>query len=399
MSDVRTCTVSPAITYSPKEVVEGDGTVLVPSALWTTTASTAGKYWVNLEDYNKWWLNGNVPRKHADILEIPELRTLVQNILTNSTSTTPLAFIFTTQPATDAVADKRLRFLLHSPLNLSATDNLGNVVNAATSTIPGGRFKRYGEVQVITVPKNTPLTLNLDGYATGSFTLDMQEIDGSNTIIASSTLSAIPSATSTKATMTFIDGTLQNASPLLLDYDGNGTTDFSFKSEIGKTIVFDITPPEAVLTFDPASQKFKIIGTDNLSSTTVLTTATSTTIADEAGNTLQIVFKKLNQGKHELKLEIQELRYSGISAELLPKTMLKYEWSTDKTEAIKELEEKTTVGTLKIEGHYDAKKNVTRIEEEVKSEEDKSEREIKKILPGLAVIDLTTNKGKIEVNY
>ncbi|MDE1919779.1 MAG: hypothetical protein KGH56_03790, partial [Patescibacteria group bacterium] len=69
----------------------------------------------------------------------------------------------------------------------------------------------------------------------------------------------------------------------------------------------DITPPEAILSFDPISQTLKIGGTDNLSSTTVRTTATSTTIADEAGNTLQIVFKRLKQEKHELKLELQTL--------------------------------------------------------------------------------------------
>ena len=103
--------------------------------------------------------------------------------------------------------------------------------------------------------------------------------------------------------MAFIDGTIQNASPLLLDYDGNGATDFSLTPKIGEVVVFDITPPEAILTFDPVSQEFKIIGTDNLSSTAVSTTATSTTITDEAGNTLQIVFKKLKQKRKEIKIE------------------------------------------------------------------------------------------------
>ena len=45
--DIRTCSVVPTIMYSPKEVIEGDGTVLVPSALWSS-ASTTKKYWVNL---------------------------------------------------------------------------------------------------------------------------------------------------------------------------------------------------------------------------------------------------------------------------------------------------------------------------------------------------------------
>lgn len=396
--DIYTCRDVPTIIFNPKEVIEGDGTVVVPSALWSS-ASTTKKYWVDLLGYNN-----DLPQslfrldlKHAEILEVPSLSILMQNILTNSTSTTPLPFISTNQPATDVTADKRLRFVLHSPLNLSVTDNLGNIVNSVTSTIPASRFKRYGEVQVLTVPKNTPITLNLDGYATGSFTLDIQEIDGNNAVTASSTFSAIPSATSTKATMVFTDGTIQNASPLLLDYDGNSITDFSLNPKIGKTVVFDITPPEAAITFDPVSQELKIIGVDNLSSTTILTAATSTTISDEAGNTLQIVFKKFKQEKKELKLEIQELRYSGMPAIEISKTVLQYEWSTDKTGFLKELEEKATVGALEIEGHYSAEKNVTKIEEKIEGGED--EKESKKILPGLVPFKFSTDKGKVEISY
>ena len=384
LQDIHTCTSVPAITYYPKEVVEGDGTVLVPSALWTPVSASVSKYWVNLREYGATNFGTTLNRKHADILEVPELRTLVQNILTNSTSTTPLDFISNTQPPADS-SDNRLRFLLHSPLNLSATDNLGNVVSSATSTIPGARFKRYGEVQVLTVPENTPLMLNLDGYVVGSFTLDIEEIDGDNTIIASSTLSAIPSATSTQATMAFPDGTLQNALPLLLDYDGDGSTDFSLKSEIGKEVVFDTTPPEATLTFDPILQKINIVGTDNLSDTTVLTTATSSVITDEAGNILEIVFKRNKQAGKELKVEVQGLYYNGVSAGEIPKTVLQYEWSVDKTGKVRELQEKATIGALTIIGHYDAKKNVTRIERETRS--------------GLVVIGLTTKEGKIGINY
>ncbi|MDO8231924.1 MAG: DNRLRE domain-containing protein [bacterium] len=396
--DIYTCRDVPTIIYNPKEVIEGDGTVVVPSALWDS-ASTTKKYWVNLREYDTVF---NYEREHADILEVPELRTLIQSLITNSTSTLPaFTFITTTQPIADQSGDvdKRLRFVLHSPLSLSATDSLGNTISFATSTIPGSRFKRYGEVQVLTVPKNTPITLNLDGYATGSFTLDMQEIDGSNAIIASSTFSAIPSATSTTATISFTDGTLQGATPLLLDYDGNGTTDFSLSSKIGKTVVFDITPPEAVITFDPVSLQLNIIGSDNLSATTVSITATSTSISDEAGNTLQIVFKKFKQEKKELKLELQSLVYNGVSVGELSKTTLQYEWSSDKVGNIQELEEKATVGTLKIEGHYDAKKNVTKIKEGVRDEEDNDEKESEKTLLGLVIFHFVTDKGKVETSY
>lgn len=396
MSDLRTCTVSPTIVYSPKEVVEGDGTVLVPSALWSPASTGVQKYWVNLRKYNNDFPRSmsHFDNKHADILEVVELRTLVQNILTNSTSTLP-RFITTEQPVA-AGGDTRLRFLLHSPLDLSATDSLGNTVSSATSTIPGARWRRYGEVQVLTVPENTPITLNLDGYDAGSFTLDIEEVDGSNVVVASSTLSAIPSTEDTRASMVFTDGTLQGASPLLLDYDGNGTTDISIKSKIGKEVVFDTTPPEAVVTFDPVSQQIVVVGSDNLSSTTVVTTATSSLITDEAGNTLEILFKKFKKEGKESKVEIQGLRYNGVLVGEVSKTVLQYEWSVDKTGKLKELQEKASVGPLTVEGHYDAKKNITRIERE-KGEEDKKER--KENLPGLAIIGLKTDKGVVNITY
>ena len=69
----------------------------------------------------------------------------------------------------------------------------------------------------------------------------------------------------------------------------------------------------------------------------------------------------------------------------LPKTVLKYEWSTDKTGKLKELEEKATVGVAKVEGHYNTKKNVTKIE--------------KKTLPGLVIIGIKTEKESIKIDY
>ena len=399
--------MTPLIKKAPDpvnlEVIDGDGTVVIPSALWTTRATTTGKWWVNLRSYNSLFgvhLGGPLSTKHADILEVPALRALIQSFITNSTATLPTSpFIFTSQPAYNPSdpADARLSFVLHSPLNLSAIDNFGNITNSSTTTIPGSRFIRYGEVQVLKVPKGTPITLNLDGYASGSFTLDMQELDGLNNITASTTFSAIPSATSTTATMSFPNGTLQTATPLLVDYDGSGTIDFTLHPSLGKEVIFDITPPEARISFSTSTKSLLIEGIDE-SPTTIQITATSTLITDESGNTLNLIFKKLKQEKHELKLEIQTLIYNGISTSEIPKTMLQYEWSTDKEGNLKELEQKATVGTLKVGAHYDAKKNETKIEQKLKKK-DEDEDEIKEIFSGLRILKLVSDKGIITVDY
>lgn len=384
----------PAISYTPKEVLDGDGTVVAPSALWST-ASTTGKWWVDLLKYDSLQY-GNFERKHADILEIPELRTFINNILTNTTSTS-LNFITNTRPTTEPFFKKdRLSFLLHSPLNLSATDNLGNVVSFATSTINGASFKRYGEVQVLKVLKGAPITLNLNGYATGSFTLDMEEIDGLNNVVASTTFSAVPSATSTTATISFPDGTLQTATPLFVDYDNDGATDFTLRPSIGKEVIFDTTPPEASISFSTTTQQLLVEGIDE-SLTTIFSAIRSTTITDESGNTLEITFNKLKQEGNEIKTEIQTLAYNGVSTSEIQKIALQYEWSTDKAGNLKELEQKATAGSFKVEAHYDAKKNTTTIKKKMKESDD--EKEIKETFVELRILKLVTENGIVRVDY
>lgn len=393
-------TVVPAIEYTPREVVDGDGTVLAPSAL-LITASTVWKYWVNLMKYNK-FVPSLFATKHADIIEVPELRALIQGVITNATSTLPTpTFITDYEPVSDVADNRRLSFVLHSPLELSATDNFGNISSFATSTIPGALYTRYGEVQVLKVPKGTPITLNLEGYASGSFTLDVQELDGLNTVVASTTFSAIPSATSTTATISFPDGTLQTATPLLVDYDNNGITDFTLRPSIGKEVIFDTTPPEARISFSTTTQKLLVEDIDETGNTTLQTTATSTLITDESGNTLQLIFKKLKQEKNELNLELQTLVYNGISISTIPKITLQYEWSTDKAGNIKELEQKAIIGTLKVEAHYDAKKNITKIDKKLKlKDEEDDDREMKEeVLSGLRILKLITDKGVVGIDY
>ena len=93
------------------------------------------------------------------------------------------------------------------------------------------------------------------------------------------------------------------------------------------------------------------------------------------------------------------MRYNGVSSENVSKTVLQYEWSSDKTGKLKELGRKGDRGRIKIQGHYDAKKNVTRIEEKVKGSEDRDENKRKKILLGLAIVSLATENGKVVISY
>ncbi len=220
-------------------------------------------------------------------------------------------------------------------------------------------------------------------------------------ITASTTFSAIPSATSTTATISFPNGTIETATPLIVDYDNNGTIDFILHPSIGNEVIFDIRPPEASISLSTTTKTLLIEGVDE-TLTTIQTTGTSTLITDESSNTLNLIFKELKKEKNELKLELQTLIYNGIST-TTEKTMLKYEWSNDKEGNLKELEQKATVGNLKVKAHYDAKKNITKVKKEVeerdKDDEEYEDEEMKETFPGLRILKLVTENGSVSIDY
>ncbi len=90
--------------------------------------------------------------------------------------------------------------------------------------------------------------------------------------------------------------------PLLFSTDGRFTLHSFSIDEIGNreepqiiTFSIDQTPPEAEFFFDPKIQDIRVRGVDSMTSTTVSTTPTTYTIRDEAGNTLQLVFREINR--------------------------------------------------------------------------------------------------------
>lgn len=233
------------LTFDPNEVIDGDGTVVVPSALaMSTSTERVKRYWVDLDDYNK-ILSGNIDRVHKDILEIPELRTLINIIVTRSTEIS-LRYISTSTPF--STRDDRLVFALHSPLTLEFTDTLGNHVGPSTTTpdeidvnVPGARYKRYGEVQLLSIPKTATGTLILRGITSGSFTLDIREENG-NTVSATTSFEGVPSGTSTLVTMDITPTqSIVASSTLVVDVDGNGTADITLEAKENAVVI--LSPP------------------------------------------------------------------------------------------------------------------------------------------------------------
>lgn len=223
------------LSYKPNTVMDGDGTVVVPSAM--AMSNNADRWWFDLDDYNPILF----PYKHADILEIDELRKFIfENLITRTSDVVP-EYVSMTVPNIEQ--NDRLVFTLHSPLALSAIDEDGNVISEQISSITGATYTRYGEVQVITIPTGIKFTLILTGEAEGSFTLEMEQFDGDE-LVDSSVFSAIPSSTSTLATITFTDDSLEDAGKLEVDYNGDSIVDLTYTPILGKTVT---TPDDHVI--------------------------------------------------------------------------------------------------------------------------------------------------------
>jgi len=235
---------TPVLQYKPEMVLDGDGTVVVPSALWTPSSTGVQKYWVDLDDYASTNIGTRFAnRKHADILEVPNLRLFIQNLVTNTATSLP-KFIYTSTPPNDE--SDVLHFTLHSPLTLNLYDDQGNHTGFSTTTsslednIPGSTYLSFGEVQYISVPASANARLIMEGTEDGSFTLDIEETEGS-TVTAETAFAGIPSFTDTVVTMNIpADAGIAGAGDLEIDVQGDGVVDIELEPKLNETTIFHI---------------------------------------------------------------------------------------------------------------------------------------------------------------
>lgn len=272
VSTIYYWTENTKLKYTPWRTVDGDQTVVEPSALaMSTSTKNIRRWWINLQTYNN---DQTVDRSHGDIFEIPNLRSLIlNNLLATSTI---YNYTYLSQIKPNISGELRLSFILHSPLTLSYVASDGSVINESNPTGDGVRFSRYGEVQIIDVYKEGKGEIRLSGEATGSFTLELEEARG-DTIISNLKYSNIPSATTTKATLSTLGQHITQTSPLVIDYEGDGITDFSLSP--GNT---DKVTMEDALFTSPSKQtildRFHLLQKESKNENEPLTpTSTSTT--------------------------------------------------------------------------------------------------------------------------
>lgn len=242
--------VNPCLDYDPVTTEDGDGTVVVASALaMSTSTQNVKRYWVDLLAF--FLEHDSQERSHADILEVPQLLSFIRSVVLNSSGVLP-EYISASAPKINN-QDKHLRYYLHSPLSLGVYNSQGRFTGASSTTgqiehgIPGAYYKIFGDVKYISVPASSPLTLVMNGEASGGFTLKIEEVQG-GTVVGRATFADIPSSTTTFAHMIFPNGTISGAAPLTVDTEGDGTTDFSLIPKLNDIVtyvpvVLDTTPP------------------------------------------------------------------------------------------------------------------------------------------------------------
>ena len=95
------------------------------------------------------------------------------------------------------------------------------------------------------------------------------------------------------------------------------------------SVTLDITPPEAHIGFSTSTKTIITTGSDDLSATTITTSASSTVVSDAAGNTLTLAISKNLTQSNYVALTMPSFAYSSGTTTLAT-TSLRYFWLTDK---------------------------------------------------------------------
>jgi pimeloyl-ACP methyl ester carboxylesterase len=223
---------------SPVFTMDGDGTVVTPSAL---RMGDVERYWVDINQYDKshqiTTLGGRFGPEHSNIFEILELDTFITDLITHTSKpVSDYTYIKIQAPSTNK---DRLQYSLHSPLSLDLYDEQGRHTGLdkdgnIEEQIPGTYYRQFGEVKYIFSESGTPYHIVMNGYDKGTFTLEVEALRG-DVSTGKIVFKDMPTTTHTKATLDISHG-IESVSDLTLDEDGNGTLDYRIHPKLGKVV-------------------------------------------------------------------------------------------------------------------------------------------------------------------
>lgn len=215
----------------PRFTIDGDKTVVTPSAQYLGFKFNSEKWWFNLSAYNKYKFS---KISHSNILEGEPILSFINNQFDSSANFSK-TYIGTTTPIVDS---SHFRVSIHSPVSLDAYDSLGNhtgKICPPTSdfcyieeNIPNSSYLEFGEGKYINLTEDGLQKIKLQGTDTGSFVFDFQTAYPNGTA-TTSTFIDIPVTTQTQGEIT-LDQT--GVPQIKLDVTGDGVTDFTLKPSV-----------------------------------------------------------------------------------------------------------------------------------------------------------------------
>ena len=280
------------IKLYPTFTIDGDGTVVTPSALWANGNSSTSRYWVNERLWNvdhPYVLIDPISiyaKDHKSILDISELNSFIKDNVILETSTTLPTYISSSTP--NGNNSNYLIYSLHSPLTIEVYDNAGNHTGVSTTTgqieeqIPGTYFMTIGEEKYFFAGSDAPLHIIMNGYDTGTFTFSIEEKQGDNTV-STVIYKDIPTTPTTKVSMSVV-GDINTLSPLNVDSDNNGSADIILNPVLGGTVIYEppLSPkPQVSVASSGGSRR-------NVQNTNIMLSTTSPTVLSTISKTKQV---------------------------------------------------------------------------------------------------------------
>jgi pimeloyl-ACP methyl ester carboxylesterase len=218
--------------YRAIPTYDGDGTVVLPSALTIPESGQVKRVWLALDKYNE----NNSGREHRNILEVSDIQNFILNTV-EATTSRQYSYLSTQEVVPSG--GSRLVFQLHSPLDMWVSTK-GGIVSSSTIEVANAVYRQLGELQYISVPATeNAVQVHLIGQKTGSFTLEAERWS-STTLLQKVAYIAVPTATGTKATAD-VSTTLANT-VLKLDNEGDGIVDAAMNTK-GDVTIKQVTYP------------------------------------------------------------------------------------------------------------------------------------------------------------
>ena len=275
------CELRTTLQREPSWTRLGDKTVVLASALGTPellSPSPDRTYFADLSGYNG--QRFRVSRNHADVLEVPQVRTLVASILhTPADSGESVAalpeYIATSSPSSTTLP-KQIRISVHSPVTLDLYDEAGNHTGvtdqgatvfgdlSATSSpsisyeesVPGSQYYHFGEAKYLSFSEPAPLAtghvattsrvVQIRSVGAGLLTIDVEYVDG-DTVTDKTSFSdiSVTPLTNISADVTL---PLQSFSTLAQAFSLQTSAATSTATSTATTTVRQLVPDQA---FDP----------------------------------------------------------------------------------------------------------------------------------------------------